>query len=89
MNAGTVASVDTGPMSAGPGPELKGKEGAEEAVLLPETMADTITVTIIEIETIDSREENVGTQAKTIEKAAIRVEEIAIISKATGIALGK
>lgn len=87
MNAGTVASVDTGPMSAGPDPELKGKEGAEETVLLPEIMTDTIIVTIIE--TTDTREGSEGTQAKTIEKAAIRVAEIAIIKEATGIALGK
>jgi len=88
MSAGTVANVDTGPMSAG----LRDKEVAGEDALHPGRIMDKIGL-IIEMvkEASDGREETEaeGTQASTkkeADRAVIRVVKIAIISEATGTA---
>lgn len=86
-NAGTVASVDTGPMSAG----LRDQEAAEEVALLPEKVTAKIGLITEIIE-----ENNVGTEEMEAEDTLARTKEeadravtrviIAIISEATGTA---
>jgi hypothetical protein len=85
-----VASVDTGPTSAG----LRDQEVAEEVALLPEKVTAKIGLIteIIEENSVGTEEMEAGdTLARTKEEAdrAVTRVIIAIISEATGTAPGK
>jgi hypothetical protein len=76
MSAGTVANVDTGPMNA----DLKAPVVAEEVALLPGINAGIV-------EETEAGDTLANTKIEA-DRAVIRVI-IAIISEATGTALGK
>jgi hypothetical protein len=76
MSAGTVANVDTGPMNA----DLKALVVAEEVALLPGINAGIV-------EETEAGDTLANTKIE-VDRAVIRVI-IAIISEATGTALGK